>query len=349
MNMPIKEKIRLLGIEENVPVAVINLKNIKHNAKKIAKITGVPLCAVVKSDAYGHGMVQTARALKGVASCFAVCNIAEGIKLRLSGEERPILCLLPSNDYQTAHQFGLTITVQSVKECVNLANYCDKTGNVISFHLAVNSGMNRLGINSLQELKQIIKICKCSGCSFLGIYSHLYNAKRAKDSNEQLKTFTPFCEEAKGAYKNIIAHIAASGGVSLGEEYYLDMVRVGLLMYGYNAINGTFKLKKCMQIYAKSIARRKVYRGQSLLYGDYKCKKDRRISIACYGYANGFERGNLNGLNSCCMNVCASEQLGEYVTVCEDAERFAKRCKASVYNVLTSLGNNANKIYLNGD
>ncbi len=330
------------------PKNLIDLSALIYNVKVIKNLLPKSLfCAVVKSDAYGHGICEVSTTIQKYCDFFAVASISEGVKMRIAGINKPILCLLPDNDFYRAHYYNITVTVQSVGECDNLANFCKSNKVKISFHLAINTGMNRLGINSLCELEQIFNIIKDSGAIFCGAYSHFYNLKNKFETNVQFKKFLKFQSVIKQNFQNAICHISSSGGLFKNGKYNLDMVRVGLAMYGYMPVNGTFTFKKVLKTVCSSLCERSLKKGESLLYGGYKNKLNKKVQILPYGYFNGLRRG-LNGqLNTACMNLSAVKS-GNGV-IMDNAKFTAKQNKTNVYNVLTAFGCGAERVYFYGD
>ena len=328
--------------DEYQPLAVIDLKSIKSNAKLIKSKLKGKFCAVVKGDAYGHGLVECARVLNPICDYFAVASLSEGVALRIAGICKPILCLLPIKNILRAVEYDIEFTVHSLDYCRELAKNCEKLGLVASVHVAVNSGMNRLGIDNLNELQLILaekRICVC------GVFSHLFNPSNKIERLKQYEKFIPFYELAKANNSKIIGHLAASSFHGIESQFQLDMVRVGLAIYGYNAINAHLRLKPAMKVIAPALLFRQLKSGDSLLYGNYKIKENETLSICAYGYQNGMRKGLKEGLNNACMNLCAVSGQQEYCVVMSDAFEYANRVNSIPYEVLTAFGNNCKRVY----
>lgn len=324
---------------EYTPKAIINLNALNHNAKVIQTAVNQPICGVIKSNAYGHGLVKSAFAIKNYCSFFAVCSLSEGIELRLAGITKPILCLLPINNILRANYYKITPTVHSVNYFKKVNAICKTAKISLGVHIAVNTGMNRLGLNNLSELSYCLN--NQEWVKVQGLFSHFYNAKSLQDCTLQYNKFLPFVSYAKGKNNKIIAHISSSASVSLTNKFNLDMVRIGLLMYGYNAINGTFRLKKAMKVVAPTICKRHFLKGDNLLYGNYKMQQSKRVLICAYGYANGFRSPLNSQFNNSCMNVSAlSKNL-----LFTNAQKLAKELNTNEYDILTRFGNGCEKIY----
>lgn len=336
-------------LNSGVPVALINLKGILNNAIKVKGIIGnAKLCAVVKSDAYGHGLCECASVLNDVCDYFAVASLSEGIALKLSGVTKPVICLIPVEEISSAIFYGVEFAVHTEEYAKKVLAIATKLNRVAHVHLAVNTGMNRLGVNTLGELKSILNLFAKSTVLVKGVFSHFYNGLNRNDCLLQYNKFVKFCSLANDYSPDIIKHVASSSSLNFGEEFCADMVRVGLAIYGYSAINGQFALEKCMKVIAKRVQSRSLSSNESLLYGNYKTERDLNVGLYLYGYSNG-RRSNFNLLNNACMNMCATENKGKYFCLLSDAEKQAKYCNTIPYEILTSYGINCKKFHYFGD
>lgn len=330
--------------EEYSACAFINLSTLCANVKTIKKHCGKSkLCAVVKADAYGHGLCRIAMAIKDYVDFFAVANMTECMALRNIGINNRIICLLPTNDYASAVFYNATVCVGSFSDSLLLKKFLTKHKTNIRVHIAVNTGMNRLGFNTVPEMQKAVNmLCSC-GAKITGVFSHFYNSTDAACNNKQYLRFLPFVNELKSKCENITAHICSSGSLLFG-DFNCDMVRIGLLMYGYKSINAAFDVQPVMKIHAEKILRRKIKCTDNLLYGDFFLKKDISADIINYGYCNGLQYID-NGLNDCCMNLSAQSASDEFFNVFSDAEKIAKITGEGVYRTLLRAGQNINKIY----
>lgn len=333
-------------INENQPIAFIDLSAIKYNATAVKKRVKGKLCAVVKSDAYGHGIVECARALQGVADYFAVATLKEAVKLKTAGIVEPILCLLPIKDVERAIFYGVEFAVHTVEYAQNVSKISQRIGICATIHIAVNTGMNRLGIDSLEQLKQIIGL---SNVKIAGVFSHFYNGANIFACNEQTAKFINFARIIKSNFPCAIRHIGSSASLAFGSEFSFDMVRIGLALYGYLNWEVNLKLRPVMQVFAPVLQSRNLLKGENLLYGGYKIKSDECVSICAHGYANGFRKGLKSGLNNACMNLCAVSGEYDFVSVMLDAQLEANRLNTIPYEVLTSYGLKCERIYWFGE
>lgn len=325
-------------------VAVVNVGAIKSNINKIKGnlSKGVKYCAVVKSDAYGHGISKTSEAIEPLVDFFAVSFLEEGIQLRYSGIKKPVLILLPlkNSEIETASRYALSVTVDKIKQ----AEYISKQGYFIKVHIAVNTGMNRLGIDCVEQLKIISSLLKKNPlCEIEGIFSHFYSANKTL-CLKQYKKFCKFCLEIKKTDPKVIKHICASNCVFLDKKYQLDMVRVGVAMYGYSP-SSRVKTTPAMKIYAEKITDRTIKKNENVLYGEYVLQKDEKVSIIKYGYADGAFREGLCTLNNRCMDLSCVKQGKNSTVVLDNAERIARLYGTIPYEILVSFSKRSKKIY----
>ena len=328
--------------------AIISLGAIKQNALKVkSKLSSAKLCAVVKADAYGHGAEMVASSLYKIADCFAVALVEEGVSLRLCGIDKQILVFTPPSykDALLGVRYGLTFTCQSIEDLIKIDSACKKLDKRSLVHIKYNTGMNRLGVDGLDNLKKIIDFCDGKENVFIdGFYSH-YCAPQ--DNNLLIKQTDNFLlanNIVKGYNKNIISHISASGGFLQGQ--FFDMVRIGILLYGYTPFSSSFNVTPAMKLFTPVIKNRLVAKGENLLYGQVTVEKDCGVSIVRYGYADGLERKkNVTTLNNRCMDVSAVKRSKKSYPVMLNADEVAEQNQTISYEVLVKCAMRSEKIY----
>lgn len=333
--------------------AIIDLSAIKSNAEKIKKILPpkTRFCAVVKANAYGHGAEKVSSAIYGVADCFAVALAEEGVSLRLSGIDKEILVLNPlfKADAVIAARYNLTLAADNAKDLYYAEAAGKSLGKKVFVHIKVNTGMNRGGASE-EELNKILDFA--DGAEYVnisGVFSH-YGAPE----NDELfygatERFIRAKRLVKSFDKNVIAHISASGGFLRGA--YFDMVRTGILLYGYKPFfTDKISVTPAMKVYAPVTAARTVGRGETLMYGTKRLEEDSDVKIARYGYADGLLRQNIAGqFGARCMDLTAVKATvgnGKFVPVMTDAEKLAKEYRTISYEILTKSALRAEKIYI---
>ena len=251
------------------------------------------ILAVVKADAYGLGAVEVARYLEDKVEMFAVTTVEEGIELRQNGIDIPILVFTPINEYdaQEHRKYSLTATIDN-KECIEIIANSGESPHPC--HLKVNIGMNRLGCH-VEEAESLLKeMSRHSSIEITGIYAHLAKAKN-RSKKETIKQINTFVKLIKGidekGIKRGLAHLANSTAFLRYPESRLDMVRLGTLLYGQTSfpLPESRELATPFRAFARVIATREVYKGDSVGYGgDYVAHKKQRIAIISIGFGDGF-------------------------------------------------------------
>ncbi len=282
-------------------------KNVRQLISKLSK--SCQFMAVVKADGYGHdAKVVTDYAIKGGASELGVATLKEGIKLRSSGVDKPILVLgnlYTKKDLIIAFKNNLMPTISSLRECLICNNIGKQFGLKFSLHLKVDTGMSRLGFESDKFIQEFEKIKFFENISVEGIYSHLSSADEDNSldpkSSTQLQRLK-FRELLKqinvSSDHNIKIHLANSAGMLLNKDFHFDMVRVGLSMYGYSPlakIDKNLCLKPALFLKVKVAFIRVIDQGVRVSYGGkFVSSRKTKLAVLSIGYADGVPR-NLSG------------------------------------------------------
>ena len=335
--------------------AYIDLKILQKNARAIKKKLkyDTKFCAVVKADAYGHGAEKIASALYPYCDSFAVALVDEGISLRLAGIKKDILVLTPpfGADIERAVFYNLTLSVGEISTLKKVEKACEKQNRKAKIHLKFNTGMNRLGVDTLKELSVLAKFAVGSKYLLLdGMFTHLGDFTNKKQLISAQNKFLLANNLIKGYNNNATCHISASGGLLAGLKG--DMVRIGILLYGYKPFESdVLKVSPIMKIYAPLLKVRQIKRGENCLYGSMKVGDDLNVGLVRVGYADGFMRKNVWGLlNNRCMDITAINNpkvTGKGVLVMDNADILAKQYHTISYEILTKCAMRAEKIYLN--
>ncbi len=328
--------------------AIVNLGVIRQNALKVkSKLSSAKLCAVVKADAYGHGAERVASSLYNIADCFAVAIVEEGVSLRQSGIDKQILVFTPPayKDALLGVRYGLTLTCQSIQDLINIDLACKKLDKKCYVHIKYNTGMNRLGVDGLDNLKKIVDFCDRKESVFLdGFYSHYCAPQDNSLLMKQTDKFLLANNIIKGYNKNITSHLSSSGGFLQGQLF--DMVRIGILLYGYTPFNSDFTVTPAMKVFAPVVRERVVSKGENLLYGQSPVEHDCGVSIIRYGYADGLDRRqNVTTLNNRCMDVSAVKRTKKHYPVMVNACHVAEQNQTISYEVLVKCAIRSEKIY----
>jgi alanine racemase len=293
--------------------AVVDLNQLKRNFLNIRKKIGrVKIMAVVKADAYGHGVAQTVRALNSLhenqPDYYAVALPDEGAELRDLNISHPILILEPFDQNQV-NQFIKHDLIASVFNDEHLKILLRKTaghrkrnpGYRIKVQVKIDTGMNRLGIRWEQSYDFIRKLSSNRNFRLDGIYTHFATAdeKNKSFARLQIKRFNQIIDKLKS--ENIrtgLIHAANSGAILDLPEAYYDMVRPGILMFGYYPSTETTEsvpVKPVMSIFSEVTSIKDLEPGESVSYGrSFIASKKTRIASVPIGYADGFSRGLSN-------------------------------------------------------
>ena len=249
------------------------------------------LCAVLKNDAYGHGLIHVARHIAELVDCFGVGSVDEAEKLVFLRKD--ILVLLPQNERNTerAIKANCILTVDSFVtfDIVNkVARNLNTTARV---HIKIDSGMCRLGFQYF-EIAKLLQALRNSSVEVKGIFSHFYGDTET-ECDRQLQQFQKCYKLFEQGYGNqVIKHISNSGATLLSDKYHLDMVRVGLGLYGY----GNENLLPAKSVFTNVIAVKKVPAGSVVGYGaKYTCSCDTQVAVLNVGYATGLPRTLIGG------------------------------------------------------
>ncbi|MBK7106459.1 MAG: alanine racemase [Ignavibacteriae bacterium] len=302
----------------NSTIAEINIKSLSYNYNSIRRKTKTKVMAIVKADAYGHGMIECVKVLekeKFAPEYYGVALLQEAIELRKSKiTEKPILCFAPINFEEINIYKNIISTITSENQIEDLKNI--KLNFKLKVHVNINTGMNRLGIRFENSIENILKLAKIKNVTVDGIYTHFATSdEKNKDfANLQLNRFTKIVDELKLQKINFgIAHCANSGAILDLPNSYFDMVRPGISLYGYYPSSETtesIKLKPVMSIKSKISNIMEIQKGETVGYGQlFKAKNKMRIGTIPIGYADGLFRALSNKIKVICNNKFAT-QLG---------------------------------------
>ncbi len=335
--------------------AYIDLKKLQKNVKTIKKkLNGnTKFCAVVKADAYGHGAEKIASAIYADCDSYAVALVEEGVALRLAGINKDVLVLIPSlsDDVEKAVLYSLTLSASNIEQLKKIEKVCQNQNRKAKIHLKFNTGMNRLGVDSLKELSLLAKFVNDSKHLILdGMFTHIGDFTNKKQLNMAQNKFLLANNLIKGYNNKAICHISASGGFLSGIKS--DMVRIGILLYGYKPFESDFiDVLPIMKVYAPLLKTRALKRGDNCLYGSFRLEEDADVGLVRVGYADGFMRNcALGQVNNRCMDITAVKNpkiTDKGVLIMDNADALARQYHTISYEILTKSAMRAEKIYLN--
>ena len=282
----------------------IDLDAIASNMDAIREKAGVPVMAVVKADAYGHGAVQVARLLQDKCAFFCVSSILEAMELRQAGLSTPILILghTPADAFPTAIREGIRPTIYRMEDALALSKAAQFLELPARFHFAVDTGMSRIGFQVTEEDADICaRIASLPGLFAEGLFSHFATADcadltRAKKQAERFAEFDGMLR--RRGVKVPIRHLNNSAGLMNFATPY-EMVRSGIITYGMYPSDevdpGRLALRPALQWLSRVTHVKTLPAGREISYGGtYVTKADTVVATIPVGYADGYRR-NLSG------------------------------------------------------
>ena len=282
----------------------IDLDAIVHNFRAVGEKAGVPVMAVVKADAYGHGAIPVARVLAPLCAFFGVSSVSEALELRQAGIEKPILILghTPVDLFPTVIKQDIRPTIFSMDDALALSREAQKQNKVAPFHFAVDTGMSRIGFQATEESASICaQIAKLPNLEAEGLFSHFATAdcRDLSQSQTQAKLFAEFDKMLKDRGVCVkLRHLDNSAGIMNFDCHY-EMVRSGIVTYGLypsDEVNPQLlDLKPAMSWYSHISHIKTLPAGRSISYGGtYTTTKDTVVATIPAGYADGYRRSLSN-------------------------------------------------------
>jgi len=277
------------------PWIEVNLDHIGWNLAQIRKKVKVPVMAVVKANAYGHGLVEVSRYLekKGIEGLM-VGKLQEAIELREAGVQCPVLNFGPfgKGDCEEITKKNITQSVYA-EEAAYLDELASHLNSKAAVDIHVDTGMNRVGVPYEQALPLIVKLSSLSHTKIRGISTTLTEDKEF--DQEQLRRFLDVCSSAeKKGIALGLKHVSSSAGIFYDPPFYLDMVRPGITLYGYYPNAETQKedllaLRPALRLFGKVIFIKDLSPGESLSYHRaFTATEKMRIATVGIGYSDGY-------------------------------------------------------------
>lgn len=359
------------------PYLKINIQNLKNNLLQIKKyVAPARVMAAIKSDAYGHGLLRIATALKNDADYFLLDRIQDGVFLRKNKINTPIFIgvILPT-DIDICSKYNLEWSLSNFETLKVLEERKNHLQPNIKIHLKLDTGMGRYGFE-VEHLEVILnRLTKINNISLKTIYSHLASSENKNNSSnqEQFNLFQRAIAIAKKQSKIPLFHLANSGAVINFKESHLDLVRVGLLLYGvYHFIQKLpITLKPVLELFSSIIEIKTIPKGREVSYSsNWKAKQKCNIALISVGYGDGIHWHNSNKLEviinqkkyknigNICMGVIAINlnqdyyPLGTKVIIigadglkCIKVENLVQKGSSISHEILTSLGQVKQRYY----
>lgn len=343
-------------------IVATDLTALRHNVEKIKAETGKLVMLMAKCDAYGRGARGVSKFAEAYVDAFGVATAKEGEKLRSLGVKKPILVTMFENqDALIAAKCDLDVGVYTTKQVELLEAAAEKMQKSLNVHIAVNTGMNRLGVCEKTSLLELLDALKRARNVFVkGVYTHFYGTDR-ESVKLQSKRFIEYESAVKSSFGEILTHTQNSGALSYDAPG--SMVRVGLSAYG--DIDG---FVPTMSVYGKIISVCKVAPGDAVGYGrSFVMPDGGDVAVVSGGYGDGLSFGQeyvlINGKRvkivcNPCMDVFMADvtgtgaKVGDAVTVIGRSGKeeitlsdVAKREGTSPYAVATAFGGRIDRVY----
>lgn len=320
----------------------IDLDNLAFNIRNIRKLLNhnTMIMAVVKANAYGHGAISASKTfLENGANMLAVSMYQEGMELRRANIDAPILVFnyVPHYEYERIIKDDLTLSIYNYKDALALSNMGKKMNRKVKIHIKIDTGMGRIGFLPDEEsIQEVIRISNLPYINLEGIYSHLASAdeKDKKSTKEQYNRFNWFIKNLEDNNIDIpIKHISNSAGIIDHPEYNLDMVRPGIILYGYHPSDDVDKSRislKPAMTFKTNIAHIKEWpESTGIGYNqEFITNKESLIATLPVGYADGYYRlltgkGKvyINGDKASVVGKICMDQMMIDVTDIKDVKR----------------------------
>lgn len=282
----------------------VDLDTIRSNITAVQRKAGVPVMAVIKADAYGHGANRVAKALEDLCSFFAVARLQEALTLRQGGIQRPILILghTPPQNFAPAVEYDIRPTLFTLEDAQALSREAARQNKTAPFHIGVDTGMHRLGLPTTEESADICaEMAALPHVQAEGIFTHYATADCADltAARGQAAAFERFLSMLRDRGVEIpLPHISNSAGVMNFENHYA-MVRSGIITYGLYPSSevspGQLPVKPALSWYSTVSFVKTLPPDSPVGYGaTYVTKKETVVATVAAGYADGYMRSLSN-------------------------------------------------------
>jgi alanine racemase len=375
--------------------AIIHLDRFKENINSVKTRIGNDrgICVPVKADAYGHGAVQIAKtALEAGASCLGVAAVSEGLALRKGGIKAPILLFSQPHpdEIRDIINAGLTPFISDA-DFASALNECAKTAKKkLPVHLKIDTGMGRIGCTTEEAPALARRIAKSPWLKLTGTATHLavsdsIDMRDIDYTKKQTARFKKAVNAIRTAGINPgVVHAANSGAVVLHPDAWFDMVRPGILLYGYKSMEEyeaplehlkklakfkTLTVEPVMELRSAVVLIKKIKKGESVSYGrTWTAESDTLIAVLSVGYADGLPRLASNkwqvligeelyplvgriSMDQCCVNLGKKTEVKRWDEAVvfgspgNDAAALAKITGTIPYEITCNVNKRAPRVY----
>lgn len=267
----------------------VDLGVIQQNYSALKRVFApAKVMAVVKANAYGHGMVEVAQALEEISvDALGVADLDEALTLRAAGVRSRILCwiLSPGSDFDAAFE-------QNIELGISTFDQLERTKPGTKLHIKIDTGLGRNGFSELDWEELFTRL---SGNSdVVGIFSHLSNTSVAEDEKQLTKFEAAIALAGGHGIEFAERHLAASAGAVSYPDFRFEMVRCGIAVYGLNPFEDRehgLDIRPAMRASAELVNVKRVRKGQGVSYGyRYVTERDTNLGLVPFGYGEGMPR-----------------------------------------------------------
>jgi alanine racemase len=359
----------------------INLRHLDNNLNAIKLNIGErKLMAIVKANAYGHGLVEISKHLQNNVDYFGVAFIEEALALRKSGIKTPILVLggIDNDQIEMFLENDVTITGSSVEKLEAISQQAKRLGKKARVHLKVDTGMGRIGVQWDRVKPFFQRAFELSNLEIEGVFSHFVSSSiDLKLTDIQLERFEKALDILDNYVnrKELTIHLSNSGAIAnKNDPAFFNMVRSGLSLYGYSPIlEFQEKLKPVMSFKTKVSYFKVLKKGSTVGYdATYITKEKTRIATLPVGYADGYARSLSNKgevvirgekypiagricMDQCMVNLGPQGEAyngddvllwGEFDNYSIDLWEVSKKANRSIYDMLCSISQRVPRVYI---
>ena len=270
---------------------VTNLEQLRLKIRPFTRVM-----AVIKANAYGHGLAPVAKALQGKVDFLGLGSLKEASLIREQGITTPLFLFgrLFSDQIPLALQMNLVLTVSSLEEAKEISEIAGRFAKEVTVHVKVDTGMGRLGIPYPQAFGEIEKIAGLPGIRLDGIYTHFPAEERYPDplGEKQLKDFETLIQNLRRKGISFsLRHAANSAGALRLKSPHLNLVRPGLALYGIypdRNLESEIKLEPALSLKTRVVFLKTIQAGESVGYGrEFVASQSTTVAVLPVGYAHG--------------------------------------------------------------
>ncbi len=303
----------------------VDLGAIANNVRRLREVSGVRLMAIVKANAYGHGLTQVAHtAIEAGASCCGVARLEEALDLRAAGIQAPILVLghWPSERLVEAIGQGISLAVFSPEQVPVLRDVVRAQGKTARIHVKVDTGMSRLGASLDQTMDLLRTLREEPSVVVEGLFTHFARADepdRATTAAQEREFGRLLVEIETAGLRPPLVHAANSAAAITRPSARFDMVRIGIALYGVDPsvhVRLPDGCRPALTWRARLSAVRALPPGRGISYGhDYVTQKEEFIGVVPVGYGDGFRRveGNQVLIRGCKVPVVGRVCMDQFM------------------------------------